>query len=414
KVDFVFAGESEVTFVDFLQSIGKEPPERIIRGLPVENLDDLPTPDFADYFEQVKPIMGQVPLWLLYESSRGCWWGSKNHCPFCGIDKKRMGFRQKSPDRVVQQLTQILANSPTHRVCMTDNIMPHQFHKTLIPRLPLEVPRLRLFYEQKANLSLEQVGNLQRAGCMTIQPGIEALQSDILGLINKGVSPRQNLALLRYARIVGLQLKWNLLWGFPKDLLQSYLETETLLPLLHHLPPPQALAHMHLDRFSPYVDNPEQYGISNLRPFPGYGEVFPPEADLDRLAYHFEASYPSGSEEAPEVMVRLLDKVWRWRRAWEQHAPALELRRIGVGSFVLMDTRGLGQNPCFYLNQSQAEAVLVGGPLGQAKASKWAIRNRFAVELDGWCVPLATSTYELLAEFEGQGLVKSMAISSTP
>src|SRR3977135_2135675 len=41
---------------------------------------------------------------LVLESSRGCWWGEKHHCTFCGLNGSFMEFRSKSPDQFVDEL----------------------------------------------------------------------------------------------------------------------------------------------------------------------------------------------------------------------------------------------------------------------------------------------------------------------
>ena len=60
-------------------------------------------------------------------------------------------------DRVIDELATLRAAHPSRRVAMTDRVMPHAYFRTLIPRLRSEVPGLDIFYEQKANLSLEKV-----------------------------------------------------------------------------------------------------------------------------------------------------------------------------------------------------------------------------------------------------------------
>jgi hypothetical protein len=97
---------------------------------------------------------------------------------------------------------------------MTDNIMPHEYFTTLLPRLSREVLSLRIFYEQRANLTLEKVFALKEAGITLIQPGIEALSSAILQLMKKGVQAWQNLLSLKYARIASVQTMRAVLCGF--------------------------------------------------------------------------------------------------------------------------------------------------------------------------------------------------------
>jgi ribosomal peptide maturation radical SAM protein 1 len=407
-IDHVFSGESEQTFVRFLRARrgGGPPGPAILRGTPCRDLDALPTPGFREYFDQVRrtlPDIGDTSLWVSYETSRGCWWGQKHHCTFCGLNGLGMGFREKSADRVVAQLTEILADCPTRHVCMTDNTMPWRYHETLLPRIPAEIGDVHVFYEQKSNLTLTQMKRMWDAGAMTIQAGIEALDSDLLRLMRKGVLARQNISLLRYASSLGMRVEWNLLWGFPGDDAESYRRTLELLPKLRHLWPPPFVP-MFLDRFSPYFDDPEGFGITELAPLDSYTEVFPPRTDLRRLAYHFWGTYPSGSKAAQTLMEELKREVSRWRDAWTGHSrPTLSVNRAGPGRYVLVDTRGLETPPTLYLNEAQARAVLVGTPKPWGKAGEWAMLNGYAVHLDGWCVPLAVAPYPLLNEFEEQG-----------
>src|SRR5262249_51859847 len=143
--------------------------------------------------------------------------GQKHHCTFCGLNGQTMAFRAKSPDRVLSELKELLAKHPSNKVSMVDNIMPHPYFRDFLPRLGRQLPGLHVFYEQKANLSLDQVLTLKRAGVAVIQPGIEALCSSLLKRMDKGVSASQNLTLLRYARAADLAVNWNLLYAFPGD-----------------------------------------------------------------------------------------------------------------------------------------------------------------------------------------------------
>jgi len=404
-VDHVFSGEGEHSFVRFLQDRrdGRHPGPAILHGAPCHDLNALPTPRFREYFDQVLrlfPELDPSALWVIYEASRGCWWGQEHRCTFCGLNGLDVGFREKSADRVVAQLTEILAAAPTRHVCMTDNVMPRRYHDDLLPRLPAEVGRFHVSWEQRSNLTLRQVKRLWDAGARMTPVGIEALDSDLLRVMRKGVLARQNIALLRYAISLGMYIDWNLLWGFPGDDADSYRRTLELLPKVRHLWPPH-FGPMAVDRFSPYLEDPEAFGITELAPADVYAEVFPPWTDLRRLAYHFQGTYPSGSRDAPNLIAELGREVERWREAWSSPPqPTLAVNRAGPGHYVLVDTRGLGTPPTVYLSEAQARAVLVGGPGDRVSLGEWATRSGYAVDLDGWCVPLAVAPYSLLSELE--------------
>jgi ribosomal peptide maturation radical SAM protein 1 len=413
QIDYVFAGESEVSFVTFMRrALSNDlPAERVIPGEPCTDLDALPTTDFSEYYEQLalaipESLLSQSSLILLpYESSRGCWWGEKHHCTFCGLNAQTMKHREKSPERVITELQTLLEKHPNKKVCVVDNIMPHSYFRELLPRLPAEVPGLLAFYEQKSNLSLEDVVNLKSAGVCEIQPGIEALSTSLLRRMDKGVTGRQNIALMRYARAVGLNLTWNLLYAFPGDHAEDYEQTLALVPLLRHLNPPGGLSFLSIDRFSPYFDFPERYGITNVRPMQGYFSVLPAHANIEKLAYHFIGDYASGSRETPELMKRLDEAVDHWMSLWnmdEEALPALAVTSVSDDTFLLMDTRGIEDTEEIqFLDRDQASVILAGRRINEHDENvEWALEAKLIVELDRFFVPLATAEPALLREFE--------------
>lgn len=314
-------------------------------------------------------------------------------------------FRQKSPGRVIEDLHALLEACPTKKVNMTDSIMPYSFFRTLLPLLAADHLGATIFYEQKANLSLPRILALQRAGITSIQPGIESLSSRLLNLMDKGVHARQNLALLRFARAAGVSLYWNLLWGFPADDAKIYEETLGLLPLLHHLQPPNGLIHLDIDRFSPYYSQPAQFGVCNIKPRAGYYGFLPEGADIERIAYHFTAEYPCGAHDHMEVISRLWQEMTRWRDAWrnKDRAPNQDLRLSRKrGLYVLVDTRGLWRKKRAYsLNEQEASTLMTASPYSGSCLEAWAVQEKLAVITDLWFVPLAVAEPGILLELMG-------------
>jgi ribosomal peptide maturation radical SAM protein 1 len=427
QVDYVFSGESEEVFPAFLRDIraGRRPSTRIIQGTQCRNLDSVPLPDFREFFDQRDAFLPESPyasadaVWLPYEASRGCWWGEKHHCTFCGINGQGMAFRERSADRVIGHLRTLVERYSLSRICMTDNIMPHRFFQTLIPRLGQEVPDLHLFYEQKANLSLEQVAALTRAGVKLIQPGIEALSTDLLKRMDKGVTGRQNIALLRYARSVGVEMNWNLLYGFPGDGAEEYRRTLELLPYLRHLQPPTDLCRLSIDRFSPYFFASARYGIRSIRPMDSYVSVLPDGADNAKIAYHFLGDYDSGVLSDTTLLASLSAEVATWQKLWERDGdepPTLAVVAFGEDQFMVLDSRGLDDTlPVQFIDRAQAAAVLTARPMrDDDETFQWARERSLAIEYEGWHVPLATASLDVFADFERQARARTAGPSVLP
>ena len=72
-----------------------------------QDLDSLPTPRYDEYFGTLaaSPLGAHVRPGLPLESSRGCWWGAAHQCTFCGLNGTSLGYRSKSPERVLAERT---------------------------------------------------------------------------------------------------------------------------------------------------------------------------------------------------------------------------------------------------------------------------------------------------------------------
>lgn len=408
-IDYIFSGESEFTFPKFVRAVlaGWRPPGRLISGELCRDLDALPTPTFVEFYEQRSRFLPASKLpagetQISYETSRGCWWGQKHHCTFCGFDEESIAFRRKSPERVISDLRALLETHPTKKVNMTDSIMPHMYFKSLLPRIADELPGVTIFYETKANLTLSQILALKRAGITSIQPGIESLSSRLLSLMNKGVQARQNLMLLRYARAAGVDLHWHLLWGFPGDDVEAYEETLAILPLVHHLQPPNGLLHLSIDRGSPYFTQPAKFGVRSIKPLSGYYASLPKGADVERIANEFTAEYRCGAHDHMNVIHKLWQEIARWRTAWKQNraGPNQDLALLRKGrSYLLVDSRGLWKRKRIYsLEEKDARDLLTAKPHSGLGLEAWALGKKLAVIVDGWFVPLAVADAGIFLE----------------
>jgi len=283
---------------------------------PVENLDEFPYPDFDDFFARLarSPLFGEIAPLLVFETSRGCWWGKKCRCTFCGLNGDRLGFRSKTPDRMIDELRHLVNRYGIRRACATDNIFDPRYFRSLLPMLQRAGLDLSLCFELKTNLSREQVDALCRAGLSAAQLGIESLSTLTLELMGKGVTAIENVQTLRRLAEVGVTAQWNLLYGFPGEDPAEYARMAALVPSLYHLAPPQTAGRVRADRFSPYFDTPGRYGIVNLRPHRAFQYVYPFSPDvLGRLAYYFDYDYADGRDPRRYVGP-LLDAVAIWQR----------------------------------------------------------------------------------------------------
>jgi ribosomal peptide maturation radical SAM protein 1 len=353
-LDYVVTGEGDVAFPRLLREIAADT-RRPIAGVfgnsaglhpdgaapvRVQTLDRLPFPNYADYFEALgaygtQAILGRDPVTIPVEFSRGCWWGEKHHCTFCGLNALGMAYRAKSPSRALAELAHLLTEYPAVHIEAVDNILDMKYISSVCADLAEKHWDVSIFFEVKANLTREQLGVLASVGIMRIQPGIESLSTHVLKIMRKGATGLLNVRLLKWARYYGISVAWNLLTGFPGETDEDYDQQVEVMSLLHHLQPPAGCERIWLERFSPYFTD-DSFPIWNVRPRDSYRHIYPDYLDHAEIAYFFDYDVSGiGSEQA---YGRLSTAAAEWKRRWKVNKPTLIYRRL-PGKLTILDGR---------------------------------------------------------------------------
>lgn len=339
QIDYVFSGPGLISFPLFVQScLDGEPDRDSIRGvfskrnasaqlsvheslgeeLDISDFVPLNYETFLNTLEsnfsnhEISPI-------LLFETSRGCWWGQKSHCTFCGLNGGTMAYRSMEPATALRQFEALFQYaSRCSYFNAVDNILPKSYITEVFPHVRCP-ENAGIFYEVKADLSRADLEILSKARVKRVQPGIEALATSTLKLMKKGTTSFQNLTLLKNCLIHGVHPEWNLLIGFPGEPETVFRKYMVDLPLLVHLPPPSGTFHVRFDRYSPYFMQAKQYGL-DLRPSDFYSFIYPFSEDvLYNIAYYFaDHNYAAPYIAAvSEWSSKVRAKVEHWRSVWE-------------------------------------------------------------------------------------------------
>ncbi len=298
-IDAVCAGEGEQAFPALLHAVQAGAGLDGIPGIairhaaltpaPRTDMEALPYPDFDAFFAQhaASRAARAYPPAVVFETARGCWWGAKHHCTFCGLNGANMAFRSKSQVRAYAELDYLVDRHGCTDVANADNILDMAYFQDFLPRLADSRHNLLIYYETKANLRPEHLVLLARAGVRKVQAGIETLDTRLLTLMRKGSTALQNVQTLKLAAEAGVYIEWLALHGFPGETPDDYERIAALLPALRHLQPPAAFLRARADRFSPYFDRPAEFGVT-LEPLPAYRHIYGGDAGAQaRLGYHF-------------------------------------------------------------------------------------------------------------------------------
>jgi ribosomal peptide maturation radical SAM protein 1 len=328
-VDFVVRGEGEVVFPQLLRALHGQGRLAAVPGLcwrpaaggsranPMSSRPLAPAqivaPNYDGYFERLEESRARdwVEPKLVVEGARGCWWGQKHHCTFCGLNGSFMEFRSKGPGAFKDEILGLVERHQVLDMFVVDNILDMGYVGSLLPMLIDAGYDLRMQYEIKSNMKQDQLDTLSAAGLVNVQPGIENLHSTVLKIMDKGVTGCQNVRMLRDASNSGLSVAWNYLYGFPGESDEDYLSVIEQFPALHHLPPLDGVARIVIERFSPYFDRPE-LGFGELRPAAQYPLNYDlPESELLDLAYLFEVPPRGVGEDVGDALRAAAD---RWQR----------------------------------------------------------------------------------------------------
>ena len=325
------------------------------RGAPITDLDAVPSPDYDEYFAAIarSPLVHALRPSLLIETSRGCWWGARSHCTFCGLNGSTMAFRSKSPERVYAELEEFRrdATRRTH-VMAVDNILDMRYFRDVLPRAARSSSGAHAVLRDEGQPFESPGAAVAGFRRLAIQPGVESLSSHVLQLMRKGVTALQNIQLLKWCSQYQVTAAWNLLYGFPGETVEDYEAQAGTLDALWHLAPPHAVGAVRMDRFSPYYDQAKAFGMVNVRPMEIYSLLYPvDETALANLAYFFTYEREDGTD--PEtVLGDIPARVERWRRA----AGCRLTASCGPsGDLVVTDTRPEARHPCVALPGVQGE-----------------------------------------------------------
>ena len=366
-IDAVSVGETDDVIVPFFQALRENRPPENLQGIlyrhgseevkvsapyqPVtaQDLDDLPPPNFDDFFIDAAAVgLTESPGWqkalsLPYESSRGCWWGQKRHCTFCGLNGDGMSYRAKSAENILRIFESFAQRYPfARRYCATDNILAMNYFQDLLPTLH-DKPfgeDLQIFYEVRVTLTREQIKAMADARIIYVQPGIESLSNHILKLMNKGTTALQNIFFLKCCREYGILAMWNNLIRLPGEVVEDYTQMQQWIPqLVHFAPPPGGSPKVECHRFSPYFTDKERW-LEKWQPAAWYKGLFPQDRiDLSRVAYYFDAKWKDTLED--EAYDEVVAAVIEWIRIWREAAilPRLSYRFTADGELFIEDTR---------------------------------------------------------------------------
>lgn len=346
QVDYLHCGDAELSFPEMVKRIYREEPVAGIRGVMwrnngsviyegrapnFSNLNSAPTPNFDEYFYARKEggyedYDEACEVMLPIETARGCWWGFKNHCTFCGLNRAGMEFRAKDAEKVIAEIDALTQRYGIFYFNAIDNIIAPEYLDKLFGRLADAKSDVRIHYEVRPNLTRPQLKALRQGGLYSIQPGVESLSTNILKIMRKHTTGMRNLELIKWCTYYKIHNLYNILMRFPGETVEDYRQQTEVFSKIHHFQPPYAIVRARADRGSPMFTEPETQSIYELKPAACYSHIFPKGFDLQRVSYYFEHKMSNTVDD--EQYNDILEEVARWQHLWNSdQRPCLKYRK---------------------------------------------------------------------------------------
>ena len=287
-LDYVVHGEGELVLANLCQVLAgrqaglapqvlartRQAPEEAFSGRQFKDLAELPPPDYADYFLDLRqefsgePFVPELPV----EFSRGCWWGK---CTFCNLNLQWHGYRGKSAEQMEREVLTLSQRHGCLDFSFTDNVLPGREAAPFFAKMASGTRDFRFFAELRVNQRGETLKGYRQGGLVAVQAGIEALSQGLLERMRKGATVMENLALMKESVALGIRLDGNLITGFPRSTEAEVAETLTNLEYVLPFTPLTGAAFF-LGHGSGVAENPQDYGIRAIVQHPHNRKLFPP------------------------------------------------------------------------------------------------------------------------------------------
>ncbi|HCC55633.1 MAG TPA: hypothetical protein DEQ20_12070 [Desulfobulbaceae bacterium] len=344
-LDYVVPGEGELPLANLCQVLSGRhailSPQTMTRktftngqsftGDQLKTLGVLPTPDYDDYFSDLRrefsgePFIPELPV----EFSRGCWWGK---CTFCNLNLQWHGYRGKTAVQMEREVLDLSAWHGCLDFSFTDNVLPGKEAPAFFARMASGEKDFRFFAEIRVNQRGETLKGYRQGGLLAVQAGIEALSQGLLERMRKGATVMENLSLMKESLALGIRLDGNLITCFPQSTEAEV--QETLVNLDFVLPfTPLTAATFFLGYGCEVACKPDAYGIRAIVQHPHNRKLFPPQImpDLTLLINDYRGDRARQRRLWQPVVKKI--RAWQWfheaRRSPAHLLPPLSYRDAG-------------------------------------------------------------------------------------
>lgn len=304
-IDHICVGDGEKAILELVEK------EKCFTSyLTEEEFNLLPAPNYDEFYNEYTGNTRYCSI----ESSRGCWYGNRNLCSFCGMVPKP-AYRIKR--NFVDEIRYMKSRYGVKCVDFSDLVFPAENIETIVGATGLDTPfSCNLRSDTIKQNELDKFGELHKAGFKKVLIGIESLHSELLKLMRKGHLAINCVSTLKWAKYYGVKIEWFLLFGIPGDRDYFYHQLLKVLKVITHLDCPD-IQPIGITKRSPYY-----HTLGGLTPCDCYKNIYPDYFDLNKIAVTFDIEI---TEKAKQIgnsrsISKVIEFVQVWKHIGVQHS----------------------------------------------------------------------------------------------
>ncbi len=235
NVDIVVYGEGELTMLELVQGrelstiegifyrsdgeIRKNPPRPLVEDIdtfPYPLYEDLPVEKYGS--EHFGAVLGII-------SSRGC----PHQCVYCAANTIHgRKYRARSVENVMGEIEKLQTEFGANRFSFYDDTFTLDEKRTLAICEALIKSGLNMEWNcitRADNLTKPLLETMRKAGCTTVQIGVESGDDEILRLARRGETIEDAVKAIRWSKEVGMKVVGLFIVGLPYDTKETIAKT---------------------------------------------------------------------------------------------------------------------------------------------------------------------------------------------
>ncbi len=237
EVELLIPGDAELVLCQLVDRLSRQEsyedvPGLIFRGADgeaaktpppetVRDIDRLPHPARHIYknelYEPLPSLSSKRPVTSII-TSRGCAWA---RCRFCYQGGEHgVRYRRRSPENVVDEIKQLVQDYGIRNIVVWDDnfCVGKKWVRDFCDLMIRE--KLGVVWSVLAradSVSLEMFEHMAKAGCYSVQFGVESGSQEILDMVKKGITLEQVRQAVKWAKKAGMDTRAFFILGFPNE-----------------------------------------------------------------------------------------------------------------------------------------------------------------------------------------------------